>query len=500
MTTTVALITLFIAAVWLVGKRLRDSSTTLEIPYLEFDGDNSPERYARDTREIMQKGYRRYSKKGIPFAMRNPVDRNHPQVIMPQKYLESVRNAPQSVIDFYSFLEKSSVMKDVGGPPLSNEASDMVRIDLTRALSDLISQMQDDCTRAFQKGMPSCQDWTPLFPFEVLLDLFARTIAQVLYGAELAGRDDWLVHTIYPFINHLMLAPPAVISGYHPSLRFLAKYFETHTKMVYKGRKQAEDILRPILDKYKMQRATPNEKKAPRDGIRWLLDWYDSLGKELTPELLAQDLLFVTVAAIQTSAAVGCSILFDMMDRPVSLSQIRAEISSVKEACGGNWNRQSLAQLRFLDSFMKESKRVHTFTQVTVERMVVVPYRFDDGLQIPAGTQLSFPNQQLNLDDDVYPDAETFQADRFLKKRMEDDPNKHHFASVSEDSITWGSGYHACPGRFLAQDTLKLLFIYLLDGFEFKHVKDSQTRPKDMYHGFAIGPDVTMPVLSRRRG
>ncbi|KAK5635866.1 hypothetical protein RRF57_011578 [Xylaria bambusicola] len=423
--------------------------------------------------------------------------------------------------------------KNVGGPPLSNEASDMVRIDLTRALfeelqakiefihnaADLISQMQDDCIRAFQKAMPSCQDWTPLFPFEVLLDLFARTTAQILYGEELAGRDDWLVHTIYPFIHHLMLAPPAVVSGYHPSLRFLAKYFETHTKMVYKGRKQAEDILRPILDKYKMQRAMPGEKNGHGDGIRWLLERYDSLGKELTPELLAQDLLFITVAAIQTSAAVGCSILFDMMDQPASLSHIRAEISAIKEACRGNWNRQSLAQLRFLDSFMKESKRVNTFTQgtcsflitmvfdrfgsrvtVTVQRMVVVPYRFDDGLQIPAGTQLSFPNQQLNLDDDVYPDAGAFKADRFLKKRMEDDPNRHHFASVSEDSITWGSGYHACPGRFLAQDTLKLLFIYLLDEFEFKHVKDGQTRPKDMYHGFAVGPDITMPILSRRRG
>ncbi|KAI0490971.1 cytochrome P450 [Xylaria cf. heliscus] len=449
MATVAALITLVVAVVWLVGKRVWNASTKLEMPYLEFDGENSPERYARHTREIMQDGYQRYLKRGIPFAMRNPVDRNHPQVIMPLKYLEAVRNAPQSIMDFYSFLDKSSVMRDVGGPPLSNEASDMVRIDLTRALH-----------------------WTTLFPFRILLDLFARTTAQVLYGAELAGRDDWLVQTIYPFINHLMLAPPAVISGYHPLLRSVAKYFEQHTKMVYKGRKQAENIVRPILEQYKMERNETAWKTTTGDGVKWLLDRYDSLGKELTPELLAQDLLFVTVAAIQTSAAVGCSILFDMMDQSESLSRIRSEISEVKETCRGKWDRHSLAKLRFLDSFMKESKRVNTFTQVTVERMAVVPYRFDDGLHIPAGTQLSFPNQQLNLDADIYPDAKTFQADRFLRKRMDDDPNKHHFASVSEDSITWGSGYHACPGRFLAQDTLKLVFIYLIEDFEFKHVKD----------------------------
>ncbi|TGJ78103.1 hypothetical protein E0Z10_g10659 [Xylaria hypoxylon] len=359
--------------------------------------------------------------------------------------------------------------------------------------------MQNDCGRAVEKVMPPCQDWTPLFPFEILLDLFARTTAQVLYGAELASRDDWLAQTIYPFINHLMLAPPAVISGYHPSLRFLAKYFEEHTKMVYKGRKQAESILRPILEKYKMERNDRTRERAAGDGVKWLLDRYDALGKELTLELLTQDLLFVTVAAIQTSAAVGCSILFDMIDRPASLRRIQSEISEVGEACGGKWDRHSLAKLRFLDSFMKESKRVNTFTQVTVERMAVAPYWFDDGLHIPVGTQLSFPNQQLNLDADIYLDAGSFQADRFSRKRMDDDPNKHHFASVSEDSITWGSGYHACPGRFLAQDTLKLLFIHLLRDFEFKYAKGGQTRPKDMYHGFAIGPDITIPILFKKK-
>jgi cytochrome P450 len=131
--------------------------------------------------------------------------------------------------------------------------------------------------------------------------------------------------------------------------------------------------------------------------------------------------------------------------------------------------------------------------------MVVSPWTFDDGLHIPAGTQLSFPNQQLNLDTDIHPDAGSFDAERFLRKRMQGDLNKHHFASVSEDSITWGSGYHACPGRFLAQDALKLLFIYLLENFDFKHAKDGQKRPKDMHHGFAIGPDITMPILFRRK-
>jgi cytochrome P450 len=174
-----------------------------------------------------------------------------------------------------------------------------------------------------------------------------------------------------------MLAPPAVISGYHPRLRFLARFFEGHTKMVYRGRQQAENMLRPVLEKYKTRQSDPAWRDHPGDGVKWLLDQYKRLGKELTAELLAQDLLFVTVAAIQTSAAVGCSILFDMMDRPASLSKIRSEISQVKKACAGNWDRNSLARLMVLDSFMKESKRLNTFTQGTVLHVDVTLY-FDE--------------------------------------------------------------------------------------------------------------------------
>jgi cytochrome P450 len=147
--------------------------------------------------------------------------------------------------------------------------------------------------------------------------------------------------------------------------------------MVYRGQEQAESILRPVLEKYKTRQTDPAWRDRPGDGVKWLLDRYTGLGKELTVNLLAQDLLFVTVAAIQTSAAVGCSILFDMMDHPASLSKIRSEISQVKKACGGNWDRNSLARLIILDSFMKESKRLHTFIQGTLLH-ISIPSSLDE--------------------------------------------------------------------------------------------------------------------------
>ncbi|KAI2601879.1 cytochrome P450 [Hypoxylon sp. NC1633] len=397
------------------------SSSKLAIPCLTFEGDDTDVRYVNETRQLMERGYYEYLKHGRPFSIRNHADSNRPEVILPLKYLDEVRNAPRNVIDFYSYLEK------------------------------------------------------------ILLPLFARTVARIIYGPELCENEEWL-ETIFKYINSIMMAPPTVLAIYLPWFRWLGKYFEKNTKQVYKLRRKAATLVRHILQKHIHQ--DPSTSHDDDNGIQWLVERYNSSGKRLTPEALVQDLLFITVAAIQTSAAVGTSILLDMMDHTESIEEIRAEIAQVEKENSG-WSQHALGQLRVLDSFMKESMRLNTFTQVTIERMVLSSITFSDGFSLPAGTQVSFPNQQLNLDPDVHADARAFDAKRFLRKRQETDPNKFHFASVSEDSITWGA--------------LKLLFVHLLTHYEFKHVKEGQKRPRDLHWNLAISPDITLPVLFKRR-
>ena len=52
---------------------------------------------------IVNVDVRQYTKKGIPFRMRNAVDPNKPQVIMPFKYLDEVKTAPQNRLSFPLF-------------------------------------------------------------------------------------------------------------------------------------------------------------------------------------------------------------------------------------------------------------------------------------------------------------------------------------------------------------------------------------------------------------
>lgn len=131
--------------------------------------------------------------------------------------------------------------------------------------------------------------------------------------------------------------------------------------------------------------------------------------------------------------------------------------------------------------------------------MAVTDFTFKDGLHIPAGTQVAFCSQQQNLDPDIYPDPETFQPKRWLEQRQGIDQNRFHFPSTTDTWLNWGSGIHACPGRFLADVSLKLIFVHLLTHYDTTYPSEDQHRPADGAKNFMILPDMTAPLLFRER-
>jgi ent-kaurene oxidase len=134
-----------------------------------------------------------------------------------------------------------------------------------------------------------------------------------------------------------------------------------------------------------------------------------------------------------------------------------------------------------------------------VQRAAVKSYTFKDGFQVPRNTHMAFPNYELNQDPDIYDGAAEFRPWRFRDMRNQrDDPNKHHFTYVSHESINFGAGTHACPGRFFASAEIKLSLIYILTHYEIRWPK-GQSRPPNMTHDFANSPDPMADVLFRQK-
>ncbi|KAI1120675.1 cytochrome P450 [Nemania abortiva] len=482
---------LTVASLFYSRTKTRRPAQLGDIVHVDLKGDKSPGRYVAETGNLITKGYAKYSKKGLPFSIPNLSDFSSPLVILPLKYLDEVAHAPQNQLSLKEYFSKLGLLKYSYGPPIADEVQRVAKSDLNQALNELILPLQEVCQKAYEKDMPCCTDWTPLRPYNTLMSIFVRITALTLVGPEL--HDAWTALS-FEYLPAFMKATRSVGTGYHESTRWLARYIDADVKNLIKCRRKAADLLRPALEHRLAELRSNKAGQKHQDAIQWLIVEHRRKGHRLSPDELAQNLLVLTVSSTHQTTMVAVWLLFELINHPDSLEEIKLEISRIRGQ-EKIWTRRKLQDLRIMDSFMTETMRVHSFTQTTVNRMVMKPYIFKDGLILPAGTQISFPTRPYSIDETVHSDPLAFDPKRHLVKRERGDSTKYHFASTA-DSLVWGSGPHACPGRFLVQDALKLIFIHMLAHYSFRYPDDGKTHPSpDMSHGIMIAPDVSMPIL-----
>lgn len=128
----------------------------------------------------------------------------------------------------------------------------------------------------------------------------------------------------------------------------------------------------------------------------------------------------------------------DLLDHSDALAENRDDIERVRKDELDDtpvWMGHALGELRLLDSFMRETHRMHPFVEgrsatsalpspqdtprpstswtyplaVTMQRKVLVPYNFEDGPTVPPGPSVNLTSLQHSLDADILgPDTDTF--------------------------------------------------------------------------------------------
>jgi len=248
----------------------------------------------------------------------------------------------------------------------------------------------------------------------------------------------------------------------------------------------------------------PDWEDKPNDFISWLVD--DAQGEERTAPAIALRVLATNTAAIHTSSRAITTALYDLTTYPDHILPMREEAERVIRAEG--WTKSALNNLVHIDSFLRESQRVHGAGPFTMIRKVVAEngFTFSDGTFIPHGSFLNVTSRPAQFDPAYYENPEVFDGFRFARERemrtvkdgTEGGTFKHHMISTGPDHLVFGHGKHACPGRFFAAAELKAMMAHILINYDIK-AKTEGVRPPDFTFGVIIGPDPKGKILLRKR-
>lgn len=128
-------------------------------------------------------------------------------------------------------------------------------------------------------------------------------------------------------------------------------------------------------------------------------------------------------------------------------------------------------------------------------RIVRKSITLSDGFVLPKGVQICFAAGPLTLDSEVVPEALPFDG---LRWALNPECKHNSFVSMGPANMHFGYGRQACPGRFFAASSIKAVMSRLIMEYDFKF-KDGKTRPKNLFNGEQIMPNLFVPIFMRKR-
>ncbi|KAI1380477.1 cytochrome P450 monooxygenase [Hypoxylon crocopeplum] len=441
-------------------------------------------RFIHDGMSMLAEGYKQ--NKGSMFYVPSVLGE---RLMIPAKYVEELKTAPIDKVDFVATFQEMFEGRYTTMGSRSTLHPRVVKAQLNRHLSDVMPGVQDEIRNAFAEDFPNCDEWTPVPVVDRLTQIVARVSSRMFGGTILSENKEWIKASISFAIDGFIGAQ--AIKQYPHILRPIMQYTIPTLSKISEHYRAAERAAIPLLE----ERERTGETAL--DLLYWMAD--QAQGDEKDKTFIAGILLKVSFAAIHTSAAAPAQLIFDLCAMPEYIEPLRKELEAVLTA-DGEIDKNGFHKLTKMDSIMKESQRFNPLLLITFERVITEDYPLQDGFVIPAHTTIGVPTQAISMDPDFYENPEEFDGFRFEKERAKnpDNAGRQTYAASNHESMAFGFGRHACPGRFFASNEIKAIMGYLLLNYDMKFA-EGQTRPQSHLFETQNLPDHEATVLFRKR-
>ncbi|EUC27913.1 hypothetical protein COCCADRAFT_63227, partial [Bipolaris zeicola 26-R-13] len=427
---------------------------------------------------------------GSAFILPTPI---RPTVILPANLVEEVIREPEDVLATREEVDDRFLVKYT----LMTADDHMIRRSvnlITRNINEIMDDITDELDLAISKVFGADTTWQAINVHTPILQLVAKINSRVFVGLELSQNVEW-VDAIINYTVQLMTAVKKLLDC--PAfLRSAVQYLLPEIRTIHQSLASCCRLLQPILEERRRNLAKPSFKK-PADMIQGVID-YAPQGQGSILEFQGRSQMILGLASTHTTSITLQNALYDLAAYPQYLQPLRDELEDMIEQDGGKLLTKSFLMLRKMDSFLRESQRMNPIDLLSLRRKTKIATVFSDGTAIPAGTSIAIP-VSIVRENDILTNPGVFDAFRFERlAEAEGNFNKYLYVSTDGNSLGFGHGVHACPGRFFAAIEIKFILAHILLYYDIKFAEGTR-RPKTTYYGTNIGPNLDVEIMFRRR-
>ncbi|KAG7092019.1 hypothetical protein E1B28_008402 [Marasmius oreades] len=454
----------------------------------------------KDGRDVIEEGCRKYPNR----AFKVPTMQGYHIVVNGPKLVDELRRANEDDLSIMAAMTDTLKAIYTISPTVNENPYhvDVIRTPLTRNIGARFHEVQDEIRAAFKDNIPNAEDdWVEISVVKPIRNIVVRASNRLFVGLPLCRDPDYCDLNISFTISVVVNA--TVISLFPKFLHPIVGRIFTVGKS---SLRRALKHLRPVIEeRIRMDREHGKDSypdgNRPNDYISWLIDTSEQMGEDWqrgSVEDLALRVLAVNFAAVHTTSMAFTHALYHLAANPQLAQPLRDELEAVTGKEG--WSKVAMVQLKLMDSFLKESQRHIGAGAIGVVRITQKDFRFSDGTIVPAGLRVGIPTYQVHHQKDVYTSPESFIPTRFFDLRAQEGESvKHQFVTPTPDWVVFGSGKHACPGRFFAVNEIKAMIAYVLLNYDVKFRDDAPGFPPSLFWGGNVAPNQSAKVMFRKR-